>query len=71
MGIRPYIWESGRAVLQESILNTFKQFHQKFLSKHEQMTPNFVDKYYAKAEDAVSADATSSSARLAPLASAL
>ena len=37
-----------------------KQFHQKFLSKHEQMTPNYVDKYYAKAEDAVSADATSS-----------
>ena len=37
-----------------------KQFHQKFLSKHEQMTPNYVDKYYAKAVDAAVDNATSS-----------
>ena len=44
---------SKLSVQTQDILQIYlKQFDQKFLSKHCQMTPSFVDKYFGKAEDA-------------------
>jgi hypothetical protein len=49
------------SVQTADVLNVItKQYHQKFLSQHCQMTPNLVDKYFAKCSDAASNDATSS-----------
>ena len=43
------------SVQSADILNVItKQYHQRFLSKHIQTTPSMVDKYYAKAVDAMS-----------------
>jgi hypothetical protein len=44
---------SKLSVQTQDILPVYlKQFHQKFLSKHCQMTPSFVDKYYGKVTNA-------------------
>ena len=49
------------SVQTADVLNVItKQYHQKFLSKHCQMTTNMIDKYFAKCVDAASGDATSS-----------
>ena len=41
-------------VQSADVLNIItKQYHQRFLSKHIQTTPSMVDKYYAKAVDAM------------------
>jgi hypothetical protein len=46
---------NAKVTVQSSdILNIItKQYHQRFLSKHIQTTPSMVDKYYAKAVDAM------------------
>ena len=52
---------SKLSVQTQDILGVYlKQFHQKFLSKHCQMTPSFVDKYYGKVKDATINDGASS-----------
>lgn len=46
---------NAKVTVQSSdVLNIItKQYHQRFLSKHVQTTPSMVDKYYAKAVDAM------------------
>jgi hypothetical protein len=52
---------SKLSVQTQDILGVYlKQFDQKFLSKHCQMTPSFVDKYYGKVKDATINDGASS-----------
>jgi len=41
-------------------ISYLKQFDQKFLSKHCQMTPSYVDKYFGKVKDATTNDGASS-----------
>jgi hypothetical protein len=45
------------SVQTQDVLQLYlKQFDQKFLSKHCQMTPSYVDKYYGKVADATTND---------------
>ena len=49
------------SVQTQDVLQVYlKQFDQKFLSKHCQMTPSYVDKYYGKVMDAATNDGSGS-----------
>jgi len=49
------------SVQTADVLNVItKQYHQKFLSQHCQMTPSMVDKYFARCVDAATSSATAS-----------
>jgi len=52
---------SKTSVQTQDVLQVYlKQFDQKFLSKHCQMTPSYVDKYFGKVKDATTNDGASS-----------